>query len=105
MVNQICTKKPPLYYILANEPKDEELQGKVIKCLKVKFTEAKLTTNCEHQVAALLREQALNYHLDPLLSTMCRPEIETICKPSDNSDTNADGEVRIPILICMYLSY
>lgn len=69
------------------------MQGKVIGCLKNKFRESKLSSSCEQQVATVLREQALNYHLDPLLSTMCHAEIETICKPSDNSDTTADGEV------------
>lgn len=56
---------------------DKELQGKVIKCLKNKFREAKLTNKCEEQMAIILREAALNYHLNPLLATMCAEEVKT----------------------------
>ncbi|XP_012256488.2 Golgi apparatus protein 1 [Athalia rosae] len=72
-------------YILNNEPRDTELQGKVIKCLKIKFREAKLTTKCEQQMANILREAALNYHLNPLLATMCAQEIEKICGEDENT--------------------
>lgn len=80
--------------IIANEPQNSELQGKVVTCLKSKFRESKLTSSCENKLAELLKEQALNYRLDPLLSTLCKAEIETICKTSDNSETNSDGQVE-----------
>ncbi|CAK9831500.1 Golgi apparatus protein 1 [Anthophora retusa] len=70
--------------VLLHEPTDKELEGKVIRCLKIKFREAKLTTRCEHQMTNILREAALNYHLNPLLATMCAHEIETICKADEN---------------------
>lgn len=31
-------------------------------------------------MANILREAALNYHLDPLLASLCAYEIETICR-------------------------
>lgn len=65
--------------VLIREPTDKELEGKVIKCLKIKFREAKLVPKCEQQMTIILREAALNYHLNPLLATMCAREIETIC--------------------------
>ncbi|XP_076234853.1 Golgi apparatus protein 1 [Calliopsis andreniformis] len=70
--------------VLIYEPTDKELEGKVIGCLKIKFRESKLTTKCELQMANILREAALNYHLNPLLATMCAHEIETICRAEDN---------------------
>ncbi|CAL7951690.1 unnamed protein product [Xylocopa violacea] len=77
--------------VLVNEPTDKELEGKVIRCLKIKFRESKLTMRCEHQMTNILREAALNYHLNPLLATMCAHEIETICR-ADESDPGAVEE-------------
>ena len=54
---------------------DKELEGKVIRCLKIKFRDSKLTIKCEHQMANVLREAALNYHLNPLLATLCAHEV------------------------------
>ncbi|KAI8432489.1 hypothetical protein MSG28_004870 [Choristoneura fumiferana] len=45
--------------IIAIEPKDVELQG------KRKFRQSKLTATCENELANILKEQALNYRLDP----------------------------------------
>ncbi|XP_029049319.2 Golgi apparatus protein 1 [Osmia bicornis bicornis] len=70
--------------VLLNQPTDKELEGKVIRCLKIKFRESKLTIKCEHQMTNILREAALNYHLNPLLATMCAHEIETICRADEN---------------------
>lgn len=78
--------------ISANEPQDVELQGKVLYCLKEKFRESKLTTDCENEVANILKEQALNYRLDPLLEKLCQAEIQTICSVQ-NDITISDGQV------------
>lgn len=84
-INHVC--------ISANEPQDVELQGKVLQCLKVKFKENKLTTACENELANLLKEQALNYRLDPLLGKLCNAEIQTICAVPNDAITNSDGQV------------
>ncbi|XP_063230835.1 Golgi apparatus protein 1 [Bacillus rossius redtenbacheri] len=78
--------------VVASEPQDKELEGKVIKCLKVKFRERKLRTECELQMATILREAALNYHLNPLLAAVCKEEINTMCKGSEDED--GSGEVE-----------
>lgn len=70
-----------------------ELQGKVMYCLKEKFRESKLSYTCENKLASILKEQALNYRLDPLLGKLCKAEIQTICSRPKDSDTNADGQV------------
>ncbi|XP_045768280.1 Golgi apparatus protein 1 [Maniola jurtina] len=80
--------------IIANEPQDVELQGKVLYCLKDKFRESKLETPCENELANVLKEQALNYRLDPLLGKLCKAEIQTICAVPNDSITNSDGQVE-----------
>ncbi|KAJ4442010.1 hypothetical protein ANN_11874 [Periplaneta americana] len=72
--------------VVAKEPQDRELEGKVVKCLKIKFRERKLRAECEQQVATILREAALNYQLNPLLAAMCKLEIETMCRLDDEAE-------------------
>ncbi|VVC97266.1 unnamed protein product [Leptidea sinapis] len=80
--------------IILHEPKDVELQGKVLYCLKEKFRESKLEGTCENELANVLKEQALNYRLDPLLGKLCKAEIQTICAKPNDSITNSDGQVE-----------
>ncbi|XP_015515645.1 Golgi apparatus protein 1 [Neodiprion lecontei] len=71
--------------VLKANSADKELQGKVIQCLKNKFRDDKLTDKCEEEMANILREAALNYHLNPLLATMCAQEIQSICGEEENT--------------------
>lgn len=87
-INNFCAD------IIAKEPQDVELQGKVMYCLKKKFREGKLTAMCENELANILKDQALNYRLDPLLGKLCEAEIRTICFNENKSITNAHGEVE-----------
>ncbi|KAL4715182.1 hypothetical protein ACJJTC_012229 [Scirpophaga incertulas] len=87
-VRKHCSK------ILINEPVDVELQGKVLYCLKEQFRVSKLTIPCENELANVLKEQALNYRLDPLLGKLCKAEIQTICAIPNDSITNSDGQVE-----------
>ncbi|XP_068621260.1 Golgi apparatus protein 1 [Battus philenor] len=82
------------YKVIAMEPQDMELQGKVLYCLKEKFRESKLTQSCENELANILKEHALNYRLDPLLGKLCKAEIQTICPAPKDSVTNSDGQVE-----------
>nr|CAD7408500.1 unnamed protein product [Timema cristinae] len=75
--------------VVATEPKDLELEGKVIKCLKIKFRERKLRLECEQQMATILREAALNYQLNPLLMAMCKKEIKVMCKADEEEEDSA----------------
>lgn len=72
---------------------DEELDGKVINCLKNKFREGKLTSDCEKQMTEVLHEQALNYKLNPLLQNVCKHEIEQVCTPKDDKIED-NGEIE-----------
>uniref|UniRef100_A0A146KTA9 Golgi apparatus protein 1 n=1 Tax=Lygus hesperus TaxID=30085 RepID=A0A146KTA9_LYGHE len=72
-ISSLCLK------VVALQQDDKELEGKVINCLKVNFRQGKLTAVCEKQVVSLLKEAALNYKLNPLLSHVCSTEIKTLC--------------------------
>lgn len=80
-----------------------ELQGKMLYCLKEKFRESKLEKTCENELANVLKEQALNYRLDPLLGKLCKAEIQTICAVPNDSITNSDGQVMH--YIYLFLSF
>lgn len=71
--------------IVANEKRNEELNGKVVECLKAKFREGRLAQKCQLQMTEVLHEQALNYKLNPLLQAVCRDEIRVICKAGQPS--------------------
>ncbi|KAM3962726.1 LOW QUALITY PROTEIN: Golgi apparatus protein 1 [Aphomia sociella] len=80
--------------VIASEPQDVELEGKVLYCLKEKFRKSQLTTSCKNELANVLKEQALNYRLDPLLGQLCKAEIQTICAVPNDAITNSDGQVE-----------
>ena len=48
--------------------------------------------SCENEIANILKEQALNYRLDPLLGKLCNAEIQTICAVQTDI-TASDGKV------------
>ncbi|GFG30167.1 hypothetical protein Cfor_10154 [Coptotermes formosanus] len=79
--------------VVAKEPQDNELDGKVVKCLKTKFREQKLRPECEQQVVTILRDAALNYQLNPLLATMCKKEIQDMCLLEDEAE-DGSGQVE-----------
>ncbi|XP_059622678.1 Golgi apparatus protein 1 isoform X2 [Phlebotomus argentipes] len=78
--------------IVASAKKNEELNGKVVNCLKAKFREGKLTHECKNQMTLVLREQALNYKLNPLLQNLCRKEIQVLCRPTDEIEDHGRVE-------------
>ncbi|CAG9771209.1 unnamed protein product [Ceutorhynchus assimilis] len=69
----------------------KETNGVVIKCLKEQFKLSRLSNKCEKELASILREQALNVNLNPLIRTVCKNELATICK-SDEEDSDGDSE-------------
>lgn len=79
--------------IVASAKQNEELNGKVVQCLKTKFREGKLTKKCEQQMTEVLHEQALNYRLNPLLQAVCKAEITTLC-PRKSTEIEDNGEVE-----------
>lgn len=85
-IAEFCTN------IVASAKQDEELNGKVVNCLKAKFREGQLTKKCEIQVTEVLHEQALNYKLNPLLQTVCKNEIKILCKPNDEIEEHGEVE-------------
>ncbi|CRK92078.1 CLUMA_CG005670, isoform A [Clunio marinus] len=71
---------------VAEAKEDEELNGKVINCLKKKFRQGKLAKKCEKQMTVILHDQALNYKLNPLLAIVCKSEIDQLCPFVDDEE-------------------
>ncbi|XP_055383667.1 Golgi apparatus protein 1 [Condylostylus longicornis] len=86
-IDQFCS------HIVSEAKPNEELNGKVINCLKQKFREAKLERQCQQKMIEILQEQALNYKLNPLLQNFCKSEIKVLCKINSN-DNDEQGEVE-----------
>lgn len=58
-INKFCSRLPI--------PQGAKAKGVVIGCLKKQFKMSKLTDKCEKEIASILREQALNLNLNPLI--------------------------------------
>uniref|UniRef100_A0A8C1LYJ9 Golgi apparatus protein 1 n=1 Tax=Cyprinus carpio TaxID=7962 RepID=A0A8C1LYJ9_CYPCA len=65
--------------ILNNAKDDNELEGQVISCLKLKYADQRLSPDCEGQISVILQESALDYRLDPQLQLQCTDEILRLC--------------------------
>lgn len=79
--------------IIQEQRPDQEMEGKVTECLKKQFRKSNLRPQCEAEMSEILREQALNYQLNPLLKRMCKNELETICKVESDPD-NFSGKTE-----------
>ncbi|KAK7122114.1 hypothetical protein R3I93_023051 [Phoxinus phoxinus] len=65
--------------ILNKAKDDNELEGQVISCLKLKYADQRLSPDCEGQISVILQESALDYRLDPQLQLQCSEEIQRLC--------------------------
>ncbi|KAK3549021.1 hypothetical protein QTP70_025094 [Hemibagrus guttatus] len=65
--------------ILNKATDDSELEGQVISCLKLKYADQRLSSDCEDQISVILQESALDYRLDPQLQLHCSKEITDLC--------------------------
>ncbi|ERL89133.1 hypothetical protein D910_06509, partial [Dendroctonus ponderosae] len=73
-------------------PQGAKAKGVVISCLKKQFKMSKLTDKCEKEIASILREQALNLNLNPLIRTLCKNELQIICKIDEYDDNSGNLE-------------
>ncbi|XP_034108059.1 Golgi apparatus protein 1 isoform X1 [Drosophila albomicans] len=78
--------------IVASAQPNEELNGKVIKCLKEKFRQSKLDETCSQEMIKILQEQALNYKLNPVLQHFCKSEIQQLCQAPSEGDEHGQVE-------------
>ncbi|KAK2530059.1 Glg1 [Columba guinea] len=65
--------------ILNRAKDDTELEGQVISCLKLKYADQRLSSDCEDQIRVIIQESALDYRLDPQLQMHCSEEISNLC--------------------------
>lgn len=76
-----CQRDVPKFCaeIIDKHRSDEQLEGKVIACLKKQYVLNKLSQNCEIEVVNVIREVAQNVELDPILYKSCQQEIKNKC--------------------------
>ncbi|KAL2762147.1 Golgi apparatus protein 1 isoform 3 precursor [Daubentonia madagascariensis] len=60
--------------ILTKAKDDSELEGQVISCLKLRYADQRLSSDCEDQIRIIIQESALDYRLDPQLQLHCSDE-------------------------------
>ncbi|KAL7978740.1 hypothetical protein Chor_013229 [Crotalus horridus] len=65
--------------ILSKAKEESELEGQVISCLKLKYADQRLSSDCEDQIRVIIEESALDYRLDPQLQMHCSEEIFALC--------------------------
>uniref|UniRef100_A0A8C2RDD5 Golgi apparatus protein 1 n=1 Tax=Capra hircus TaxID=9925 RepID=A0A8C2RDD5_CAPHI len=65
--------------ILTKAKDDSELEGQVISCLKLRYADQRLSSDCEDQIRIIIQESALDYRLDPQLQLHCSDEIASLC--------------------------
>uniref|UniRef100_A0A8D9A3D6 Golgi apparatus protein 1 n=1 Tax=Cacopsylla melanoneura TaxID=428564 RepID=A0A8D9A3D6_9HEMI len=75
--------------VIAHQPQDSELEGKVIACLKIKFREFKLRHECEKKLTEILKNAALDYKLNPLLKSLCTSEIQGLCEMEQKEELDS----------------
>lgn len=96
------------YSVAVQAKPEKELNGEVIDCLKKAFKHAQLSNRCEKEMSMILRDQAMDVQLNPLLRAVCRDELDTICKDdlekgfleAEECLKNAFLQKRIPTAAC-----
>ena len=67
--------------LIQNMNMAEAGQGKIIECLKAKFSERKIQeVECRREIASLLAESHIDVNVDPLLHTACQQDLLTLCR-------------------------
>ena len=67
--------------LIMNMNMAEAGQGKIIECLKAKFSERKIQeVECRREIASLLAESHIDVNVDPLLHTACQQDLLTLCR-------------------------
>ena len=93
---QACKKDATLFCQndFAVEKDGEELNGRVIKCLKAKFVKNSLSRDCGLEIEQIMREAAnIDYRLDPMLTEACFNEIHEMC--SEEADDKKEDCLRV----------
>nr|XP_011440924.2 Golgi apparatus protein 1 isoform X1 [Crassostrea gigas] len=65
--------------VLHTQKNDDELQGKVVTCLRKRFIEKKLSRDCNDVIRNVIKDSAHNYMEDPVLASTCEKEIIKYC--------------------------
>lgn len=82
-INNFCN------HVIANNNANN-LNGAVIKCLKKSFKNAELSHTCETEMIQILRDQALDVSVNPLIRIVCKNELELICNFEEENEGKTD---------------
>ncbi|KAK6184750.1 hypothetical protein SNE40_007151 [Patella caerulea] len=66
--------------ILKTQKNDEDLEGKVINCLKKQYAVKRLSKECSYEIYDRIKEAASDIRLAPQLASICSTEIQTHCQ-------------------------
>nr|XP_022342252.1 Golgi apparatus protein 1-like [Crassostrea virginica] len=72
-IPKFCSK------VLNTQKNDDELQGKVVTCLRKRFIDKKLSRDCNEVIRNVIKDSAHNYMEDPVLASSCEKEIIKYC--------------------------
>ncbi|XP_048735451.2 Golgi apparatus protein 1-like isoform X2 [Ostrea edulis] len=66
-------------HILKTQNNDQELEGKIVTCLRKQFAVKRLSRGCNTIIRDVIKDSAHNYMEDPVLATACEKEIVEFC--------------------------
>ncbi|OWF45073.1 Golgi apparatus protein 1-like [Mizuhopecten yessoensis] len=81
--------------LVRTEKNDVELEGKVINCLKKQFAVNRLSRDCNAEIRDVIKDAALNYLEDPVLSKACETVIATVCADEHNKAMQSENRVVV----------
>ncbi|XP_059141674.1 Golgi apparatus protein 1-like [Physella acuta] len=88
--------------------REEEMEGKVIDCLKKQFVKKSksLSSDCEKEVQSIIKEEALDIGLNPVLFQECKDEIHSVCETEfaslqKNEETDEFSDEKGLVIECL----
>ncbi|XP_052816118.1 Golgi apparatus protein 1-like [Mya arenaria] len=79
--------------VIKENSNDKEMEGKVINCLRRKYTTGELTKACVAEIRPLIKEVHQDINMDPVLLEACQKQIQSFC-----SDALGDHDKNTEVL-------
>ncbi|XP_050395779.1 Golgi apparatus protein 1 isoform X2 [Patella vulgata] len=81
-LRKLCRQDIPKFCkdILKTQKNDEDLEGKVINCLKKQYAVKRLSKECSYEIYDRIKESARDIRLAPQLASICSAEIQAHCQ-------------------------
>ncbi|XP_006824291.1 Golgi apparatus protein 1-like [Saccoglossus kowalevskii] len=94
-LQKACSKDVPKFCaeeLKSKSKSEDEFQGIIIECLKIKYREHRLSQDCEGQIRITMQDAAMDYRLDAQLKQACGKTIIRLCP--DELDQPGGGRVE-----------